>query len=199
MKAQLVLAFAILAALAPALAKAPLGPDDISAGTYVVDGKETLVRYGTIHMGFTEFWGTFPGATGTLVIDPKDIAATKLDVSVPVARVSTTSDELDGALVSPMFFDAGKYPLLRFVANKVERTGATTAKVTGTLTMHGVSKEVVLNVMFNGAGPNLFTKVPTIGFKAEGTVKRSDFGLSKFVPIVSDETTITISAAFEKR
>jgi polyisoprenoid-binding protein YceI len=185
---------AVAATLAPSLA-----PDDIQPGTYVIDTKETLVRYGTMHMGFNEFWGTFPGAKGTMSIDPKALGDTKVDVTVPIATVETTNRELDGELFSDEFFDAEKFPTMHFVSTRVVRTGRTTAKLTGNLTMHGITHEVVLNVTFIGAGPNAFNKVPTVGFHAEGVVNRSDFGLGKYVPIVSDQTTITISAAFERK
>ena len=191
------LAVAMMAAAAPAAA--PTGPDDIESGTYVIDTKETLVRYGVMHMGFSEFWGTFPGATGSLVIDPKSIGSAKVEVSVPVVGVETTNRELNGELFSDEFFDAEKYPVMKFVSIKVTRTGDKTATIIGDLTMHGVTKEIRLRATFIGAGPNYFTKVPTIGFRGEGIVKRSDFGLGKYVPIVSDETTITISVAFEKK
>jgi polyisoprenoid-binding protein YceI len=78
------------------------------------------------------------------------------------------------------------------------RTGPRTARMTGDLTLHGVTRPVVLNVTFNNAGPNAFSKVLTLGFKAEGTLKRSDFGVGKYVPIVSDDVQLTIGAAFEK-
>ena len=197
---RLLLAFATVAALAAsASAQATLGPDEIQAGTYVIDTNETLVRYGTIHMGFNEFWGTFPGATGTMTINPKSLADTKLDVTVPIATVETTNRILNGYLFSADFFDAGTYPKMHFVSTKVTRTGTKTAKVTGDLTLHGVTKQIVLDVTFVGAGPNAFTKLATIGFKAEGMVNRSDFGVGKDVPLVSDATTIAISAAFEKK
>ena len=190
---------AIAAAIGPARAQAPFNPDDVQAGTYTIDSKGTLVRYGTIHMGINEFWGTFPGAKGTLVIDPKSLGGAKLDVSVPIATVSTTSKDLDTQFVSSTFFDAAKYPEMRFVSTSVTRTGPTTAKVAGDLTLHGVTKPIVLDATFTGAGPNHFTKVFTIGFKAQGLINRSDFGIGKWVPVVSDATTITISAAFEKK
>jgi len=199
MKPTLLLAAALCAAVAPAVAQAPLGPDDIQAGTYVIDTKETLVRYATVHMGFTEFWGTFPGATGTLSLDPRNLAAARLDVKVPIATVETTNRELDGELFSDEFFDGETYRNMHFVSTVVTRTGPRTAKVAGDLTLHGVTRPIVLDVTLTGAGPNAFSKVPTLGFKAEGRVKRSDFGMGKYVPIVSDETAITISAAFEKR
>src|ERR1700733_12916001 len=125
--------------------------DEVPPGTYDVNTKETLVRYGVDHMGFSEFWGTFPGANGTLVFDPKAIGAANLDVKVPISQVDTT-------------------------------------------------KPIVLDVTFHGAGTDPFTgRDIMVGFDAKGMVKRSDFGLGKYVPIVSDETTITISAEFKKR
>lgn len=191
-------ALLMTAAIGSARAQALFNPDDVQAGTYTIDSKETLVRYGTIHMGISEFWGTFPGAKGTLVIDPKALGGAKLDVSVPIAMVTTTNKELDAQFLSPAFFDAKKFPEMRFVSTSVTRTGPTTAKIAGDLTLHGVTKPIVLDATFTGAGPNHFSKVFTIGFKAQGQINRSDFGVGKWAPVVSDATTITISAAFEK-
>lgn len=189
---------ALAALTAPASAGATLGPDEIKAGAYSIDTNETLVRYGTIHMGFNEFWGTFPGATGTMTIDPKAVADTKLEVTVPMATVETTNRILNGYLFSDNFLDAGKYPTMRFVSTSVTRTGRTTAKVAGNLTLHGVTRPIMLDVTFIGAGDNPFTRTATIGFKAEGSINRSEFGVGRDVPLVSDATTIAISAAFEK-
>jgi polyisoprenoid-binding protein YceI len=199
MKPSFLIAAALCAAAAPTAAQGPLARDDIAAGAYVIDTKETLVRYGTIHMGFTEFWGTFPGATGTLTLDPKNVAAAKLEVKVPIAGVETTNRELDHELFSDEFFDGETYPSMKFVSTGVTQTGPRTARVAGQLSMHGITRPVVLEATLTGAGPNALNKVATLGFRAEGTVKRSDFGMGKYVPIVGDETTITISAAFEKK
>jgi polyisoprenoid-binding protein YceI len=150
-------------------------------------------------MGLTDYWGAFPDATGALTLDPKHVEDAKLDVKVPIASVETTNRELDAELFSDEFFDGEGHHFMRFVSTKVTRTGARTADVTGDLSMHGVTRPVVLHVTFNGAGPNAFSHVLTLGFKAEGVVRRSDFGMGKFVPIVSDETSIFISAALEKQ
>lgn len=204
MKPTLALAIAFGLAV-PAAAQTPtetpspsFNADAIPAGTYYLDSKEALVRYTTIHMGLTEFWGTFPNATGTLTIDPKAVGAAKVDIKVPIMGVETTNKELNAEFISSEFFDFGKFRSAHFVSTEVVRTGPRTARMTGDLTLHGVTKPIVLNVTFNGAGPNSFSKVLTLGFKAEGTVKRSDFGLGKYAPIVSDETQITIGAAFER-
>jgi polyisoprenoid-binding protein YceI len=175
-----------------------LEPEQVPPGTYHLDSKEALVRYTTIHMGLTEFWGTFPNATGTLTIDPKNLAATKVDIRLPIMGVETTNKELNAEFISTEFFDFGKFRSMHFVSTEVVRTGPRSARMTGDLTLHGITKPITLNVTFNGAGPNSFSKVLTLGFKAEGLVKRSEFGLGKYVPIVSDDTAITISAAFER-
>jgi polyisoprenoid-binding protein YceI len=197
MKHAILLAAAFAAAPLAALAEATLEPDAIPAGTYVIDSKETQLRYATTHMGFTQFWGVFPDASGTLTIDPKNLAATKLSVKAPVSHLETTNRELNGELLSDEFFSEAKFGSIRFVSTSVARTGPRTAKVAGDLTIRGVTKPVVLDVTFNGAGPNAFSKVTTLGFSAHTMVKRSDFGLGKYTPIVSDETEISISAAFE--
>lgn len=196
----LALAAALALATLPAAAQ-PIpgiqGVEGVKPGVYVIDTKETLVRYSTVHMGLNEFWGTFPGAKGTLTIDPANLATARLDVTVPIATVETTNRELNGEFFSDEFFDAEKYPTMHFVSTGLTRTGERTARLAGNLTLHGITRPVVLDVTFNGAGPNAFSKVLTLGFKAEGVVKRSDFGMGKYVPIVSDATTIAISAAFE--
>lgn len=183
---------ATVAQTAPAAA-----PASIKAGTYTVETYHTLVRFGVNHFGINEFFGTFPGATGSLTIDPKNLAATKLDVAVPVATVSTTNATLDKELAGADWLDAAKFPEMRFVSIKVTRTGATTATVAGNLTLHGVTKPVTLDATFNAAATNPMNKAYTLGFKASGVIKRTEFGVSKYAPMVGDETTIAISAAFE--
>jgi len=188
------------AVVAPGVRRTRLELDEIPPGTYDIYTKETLVRYGVDHMGFSEFWGTFPGATGTLAFDPKALGTTKLDVKVPIALVETTNRELNGELFSDEFFDAENYPWMSFSSTQVIRTGPTSFKVTGDLTMHNVTKSIVLDVTFHGAGNDPFSgKDIIVGFDAKGMVMRSEFGLGKYVPIVSDETTITISAEFKRR
>jgi polyisoprenoid-binding protein YceI len=188
------------AVVAPGVRNVRLALDEVPPGTYDITTKETLVRYGVDHMGFSEYWGTFPGATGTLEFNPKSPGTTKLDVKVPITTVETTNRELNGELFSDEFFDAENYPWMTFSSTQVIRSGPTSFKVTGDLTMHDVTKSIVLDVTFHGAGNDPFSGKGTIvGFDAKGTVKRSEFGLGKYVPIVSDETTITISAEFRRR
>ncbi|MDO6415289.1 YceI family protein [Sphingomonas sp. BIUV-7] len=185
-------------ALPTSLLAAPIAPQAVQAGTYKVETNHTLAEFTVNHFGFTDFFGIIPRATGTLVLDPKALSGTKLDVSLPVNGISTTNATLDGELKSADWFDAAKYPTIRFVSQKVVATGARTARISGTITMHGVTKPMVLEATLGGAGINMMDKAYTVGFSAVGTLKRSDFGITKYVPAVSDEVTLKISAAFEK-
>ena len=187
-----------LAIAAPLAAQTTNGAATVTAGNYAVDPNHSLVRFEVNHFGFSEYFGVFPAATGTITLDPRNIAAAKIDVSVPVERVSTTNPKLDDELRGADWFDAAKYPTIRFVSTGVTRTGPGTARIVGMLTLHGVSRPFVLDTSFVGAGNNPLSKAYTIGFKATGHLKRTDFGISKYAPLVSDEVTLTIAAPFEK-
>ncbi len=188
----------LTAALVPGATLAQTAPT-VPAGTYKVDSHHTQAIFAINHMGFSEFYGTIPNATGMLKLDPANPAADMLDVSLPVAAISTTNAVLDGELKDPSWLDAAKFPEIRFTATKVTVTGATSAHIDGNLTMHGVTRPVALEATFGGAGTNPLTKAYTVGFSATGMIKRSDFGVTKYVPLIGDAVKLTITAAFEKQ
>ena len=173
-------------------------PAAAQAGNYKVETSHTRVGFAVNHFGFSDWFGEFADVTGTLSIDPARIEKAKVAVTIPVATVSTTNATLDGELVSADWFDAETYPTIQFVSTKVVRTGERTADVTGNLTFHGVTKPVTLKASFNAGGVNPMSKAYTVGFNASGTIKRSDFGVTKYVPVVGDDVTLRISAAVEK-
>jgi len=168
------------------------------AGHYVVEPAHTQVVFSVLHMGFTRFTGTFSDASGSLDFSPtsaKDMAAT---ISVPVASVSTTSPKLTEELKAADWLDAAHYPAMVFHSTKVTQTGPDSATVAGLLTLHGVTHPLVLHATFNGAGVNILDQKETIGFQLTGTLNRSDYGVTKYVPLIGNEITLTIAAAFEK-
>jgi len=181
-----------------ALAQASQDPKTVQPGTYAVEPSHTRVQFSVTHFGFTTYWGDVTGVSGDLVLNPKNVAGDKVSVSIPVSSVSTTNGKLDGELKSPMFLDAATYPTITFVSKTVKRTGPTSAVITGDLTLHGVTRPVTLMAKFNAAGGNPMSKKYTVGFDAHGKFNRSEFGVKTFVPMVSDQVDITISAAFEK-
>ena len=174
-------------------------PSQVEAGSYAVDPAHTQVGFGVSHMGFTTYYGHFADASGTLELTPKNPAGSKLSVSVPTASVSTTSDKLDGELKGDQWFDAAKYPTITFASTQIVASGRGEAKVTGNLTMHGVTRPVTFDAKFVGAGTNPLDKKYTVGFAITGLVNRSDFGVKTYVPLIGDEVAITISGAFEKQ
>ncbi len=190
-----------LALSAPALAQtAPTrDPAQIPGGTYAVDPGHTQVGWRVSHMGFSNYAGGFSDVSGSLTLDPKNPAAAKLSVKIPVTSVTTTSDKLTGELKGDQWLDAGKFPEMTFVSTKVTPAGKDHAKVTGDLTLHGVTKPVTLDVTLVGAGTNPLNKKTTVGFEATGTVKRSEFGVKTYVPLIGDDLHLTIAGAFERQ
>jgi len=209
MRAALTIALVASAALATPLVAQSGGnqpamhgagsPADVQAGTYQVEPNHTQASFTVTHFGITPFTGVFSGASGRLTLDPAHPEATKLQVSLPTASVQTTSAKLDEELKSADWLDSAKFPAATFVSSKVTPMGNGMARVDGTLTLHGVSKPASMRARFFGAATNPMSKKASIGFVGRMTVKRSDFGVAKYVPVVSDETTLTINAAFEKQ
>ena len=173
-------------------------PAKVKAGTYSVEPYHTQVLFSVLHFGFTNYYGNFSNATGTLSVVPKKPSAMVVNISVPVSSVSTTNTKLDEELKSADWLDAAHYPTMVFRSTSVTPTGPTTADVAGTLTLHGVTKPLTLHATFNGAGVNMLDHKETIGFQLTGSLKRTEFGVAKYAPLVSDDVTLMIAAAFEK-
>ncbi|MBB5374391.1 YceI family protein [Acidocella aromatica] len=192
----LALAALALPSLALAQSVADANPADVKAGAYTVEPSHTRVLFAVSHMGFTTWYGDFTNVSGSLNLDPAKLSSTSFDITIPANTVSTTNTKLDGELNSPEWFDTAKYPTIEFKSEKVVRTGKDTALVTGELTFHGVTKPETLKVTFNAAGVNPLSKQYTVGFNATGTLKRSDFNQKTYVPLIGDDVTLTISAAF---
>ena len=171
-------------------------PATVMAGRYAVEPSHTRLQFSVSHMGFTHWYGDLTGASGSLVLDPKNPTAAEIDVTLPVASVAATNGKLDEELRSPQWLDANAYPTVRFVSKRVVRTGAQGATVTGDLTFHGVTKPVTLKAILNGAGTDPIAKVYTVGFDATTKIRRSDFGVKTYVPLIGDAVDIRISAAF---
>jgi polyisoprenoid-binding protein YceI len=174
-------------------------PAAVQAGSYKLETSHARVVFSLSHMGFSTWYGDLPGATGSLTLDPKNAAADALEVSIPVAGVSTTNARLDTELKAADWMDATQFPTITFKSTKVTQTGPNAAQVTGDLTFHGVTRPVTLEATFKGSGVNMLTKAYTVGFEVKGRIKRSDFGVKKYVPLIGDDVDLTISAPFEKK
>ena len=169
----------------------------VAAGAYAVDANHTQVNWQVNHFGFNDYFGLFGDVTGTLDIDPANLGSAKVDVTIPIASVATSSAGLTKHLQTPDFFDVTQFATARFVSTSVAVDGQR-AIIKGDLTMLGVTKPVELESRFEGAGANPMSKKATVGFHASTTIKRSEWGMTKYVPMVSDEVKLRISVAFEK-
>jgi polyisoprenoid-binding protein YceI len=190
----------VAAAFACALAFAPAAQAQaVQSGVYAIEPNHTQVLFGVSHMGFSTYYGAFSGVSGSLTLDSANPAASSLQVSVPTANVTTLSAKLTDELKGGDWLDAATYPAITFRSTKVTLTGPDTADVAGDLTLHGVTRPEVLKARFNRGGVNPMSKAFTIGFEVSGSVKRSEFGVTKYVPFIGDDVQLIISAPFERK
>jgi polyisoprenoid-binding protein YceI len=179
------LALAILASAVMATA--------VSAETYEIDSRHTQVLFTYSHLGFADITGRFDDVTGTITYDPADVGAASIEVSVPIATVSSGVAEMDEHFQRDDLFDAARFPTATFKSTAVEAAGTDKLRVTGDLTIHGVTRPTSFDVAINKIGEHPMRKVPAAGFTATATIKRSDFGVDKYVPNIPDEVLITVS------
>lgn len=183
-------------------------PARVTGGTYKVDNEHTLVRFQVDHLGVTPYFGTFGQITGSLTLDPQNVQAAKVDVTIPISKVLVASPGLTQHLLKapekpggkPDFF--GPSPAdARFVSTSVTRgSDSDEATIVGNLTLNGVTRPVTLQAEFYGAAKmsKEMGGQEMIGFEAETRIRRSDFGIDMGIPLVSDEVELDIVAAFVK-
>jgi len=164
-----------------------------AADTYTIDPNHTSVVWTINHFDFSHPWGKFAQVTGTLTLDEQAPQNSKVSAIIPVGNFLTGIDKLDEHLKSAAFFDVATYPTASFASNKVTQTGKDTATVDGMLTLHGVTKPVTLAVTLNKIGQNMMNK-KTAGFSATATIKRSDFGMTSYLPGLGDEVKLYIES-----
>lgn len=158
---------------------------------YTLDPNHTYVLWQISHFDFSKQTGKWY-ASGSLILDQAKPQNSKVSATIQVADMITGIKELDNHLKEKLFFDVQKFPTATFVSDKVEVTGKKTAKVHGMLTVRGITKPVVLNVVFNKADINPITNKPSVGFHADTKLNRSDFGMTALSPGLGDEVQIHI-------
>lgn len=165
-----------------------------AADTYTLDPNHTLVAFEYNHGGFSHMNGKFMNAVGTVTLDDAAPANSSVEVSFAIAGINTGVPALDTHLKSPDFFDADKFPTATFKSTSVAVTGASTADVTGDLTIHGVTKPVTLHVTLNKRADDK----SKAGFSATGSIQRSAFGIDKWVSPDTDTIALTIESEAKK-
>ncbi|EFL88355.1 YceI family protein [Ahrensia sp. R2A130] len=169
-----------------------------AADSYKIDPSHAQAVFSYNHLGFSTTYGMFSGFTGTATLDTENLANSSVQVEMKLEDMLTGWQGRDDHFKSPDFFNAGKFPVVTFTSTSVEPTGDKTAKITGDLKILGQTKSVTLDATVNKVGTNPINQKGWAGFDATTTLKRTDWGLGKFAPNVSDEVEIIISAELEK-
>lgn len=187
-----------LAATSTALAL--LATPALAADTYRIDTSHTYLGFEVSHLGFSTTYGRFNDVSGTIVLDEENPEKSSVDVKIVPASVDTGHEERDEHVRGPDLLDVETYPEMGFTSTAIEVTGEKTGKITGDLTLHGVTKPVTLDVTFTKKGlyPMTEEEITAIGFNATATLKRSDYGMDKWTDMVGDEIPITISLEAQK-
>lgn len=162
---------------------------------YALDPVHTRVLFAVEHAGFSKALGTVSGSSGTLVFDPDDWAAATLEVTVPLRRADLGDAKWNEATLARNLLDAERFPDAHFVSTKVEASDATHAKVTGNLTLHGVTRPVTLDVTLNALKRHPLPPFRrTAGFSATATLSRAAFGVDAWKSMIGDTVELRIEA-----
>lgn len=189
-----VIALTALIIAAPALASEVTVP----SGTYAIDPAHTRVIWKVNHFGLSNFTAQFNKVSGTLTLDADNPADSALVASVDPASVVTAHPfpeqaDFDAELRGEPWFNTGAFPEATFKSTSIELTGDNTGRMDGELTFLGVTKPVTFDVTLVGQlDKHPFAPGAAIGFSAQGSIKRSDFGLNTFIPNVSDDVQLII-------
>lgn len=165
-----------------------------AADTYKFDPTHTTVIWKAGHLGFSTPHGLFPMIEGTLVLDEAAPENSTVNVTIDTAQITTGIPKFNDHLKNADFFNVEKFPDATFKSTKVERTGDNTAKVTGDLTILGVTKPLTLDVTLNKKGEHPFVKKQAVGFSGTGTIKRSEYGMNYGIPNMPDDVQIVVEA-----
>ena len=183
-----------LPALLLALACAPTAAGE--PPRYAFDPVHTRVMFAIDHAGFSKAIGTISGSQGSLQFDAEDWASARLDVLVPMDRLDMRDSGWSASVFAPRFLDVKRYPQARFVATDgMQRGTGNRGRACGQLTLHGVTRPLCLDVVFNKAGRYPLPPFRrTIGFSATATLKRSDYGMTSWQSLVGDDIELRIEA-----
>ncbi|MFC5465450.1 YceI family protein [Lederbergia graminis] len=169
-----------------------------------VDGAHSEVGFSVKHMMVSKVKGTFDQFTAEIEATPTDLTTASIQFTIDVASINTRNNDRDNHLRSADFFDVEQYPNLTFTTTKIEKTDEDEYKVTGDVSLHGVTKQETFNVTFEGLAKDPMSGAEKAGFSAEGKIKRSDYGLTWNAALetggvlVGDDIKITIEIEAER-
>lgn len=170
-----------------------IGAVQAETKAYRIDPNHTQVHATYLHAGFSNIAIRFNTVEGEFLFDAAKPVNSSLNVKVPMSSLDTGVAKLDTHLSGPDFFDVAQFPEATFKSSKVTAVGKNKLKLLGDLTIHGVTKPVSFDVTINGIAPHPMMKSASAGFDAVTKIKRSEFGVGNYVPMVGDEITLHIT------
>jgi polyisoprenoid-binding protein YceI len=179
--------------LAAAVAAATFALPTLAADKYTLDPGHTQVRIGWSHFGYSDIEAIFTNVTGEITLDTDDWSKSSVTATIPISGLVSGVPKLDEHLKSGDFFDMAKFGNATFASTKVEKTGEATLKVTGDLTIRGVTKTVTLDVKVNKLGSHPMSKKDAAGFSATTALKRTEFDVGMYAPNVSDDIRVEVT------
>jgi polyisoprenoid-binding protein YceI len=169
-----------------------------AAEEYLLDPTHTYPNFSIGHLGYSVMHGRFNDSSGRVVLD-REGDRSLVEVTVRATSVDTGMDKRDEHLRGPDYLDAAKYPEMTYKSSKVTYTSDRTATVEGNLTLHGVTRPLTLNVTAINCAVHPMKRTWNCGFDASASLKRSDFGVSSYVPLISDEMQLRLEAEGERK
>ncbi len=157
---------------------------------YRLDRPHTQILFSVNHLGFIETFGKFTNYKGGFTLDRARPERSSVDVTIMTGSIDMGDGDWDNAVKARGYFDVAHYPTMTFHSTRFEKTGRDTAKVTGDLTLLGVTKDVTFNMRLNRVGRHPFMERYVAGLSGEGVLNRSDFGMTGGLPLIGDEVTI---------
>jgi polyisoprenoid-binding protein YceI len=168
----------------------------VPAGRYDLDHDHCSITFDVDHFKYSRFTMRFDRKQGQLDWNEGGLQKSTAAITIDAASIDTNVPLLDKMVKSTSMLDVARYPEIRFVSTRFERTGESRGTLTGDLTIHGVAQPVTLDVTFNGFARDPLTKKDTLGFSADGRFSRAKFGLSTWYPAVGDDIHVRIQAEF---
>ena len=165
-------------------------------GQYKLDPKHASLNFKVDHMGLSSFVGRFNRFDASLDFNPSDISRSQLEAKIEMGSIDVNNDEFSATLAGEDWLNAETYPEAFFKTVSAKQTSDSQAVFSGELTFLGQTQPMDVVVDFRGSATNMLNGKFTVGFAAEASFKRSEFGLDKFIPLVGDEITIEVHAEF---
>jgi polyisoprenoid-binding protein YceI len=193
------LACAAVCATTGAFAQVSQNPENSPQGVYQLEERHSQVLFAIQHLDLTDFYGRFDKASGAMTFDPRHPEFSIVSVAIDMSTIDTPNQELNGELKD--VFNVAQFSTATFKSTAINRTGPATGKITGDLTLNGVTKPLTLDVTFIGGRENPMDGAAALGFSATATIHRADYKLDQMIwsSAVGEDVNLTINAMFEQK